>query len=81
MELRDAYNIVVKNFKTMIVMECIEYSNLFVFGLRDKQNTNNDLFGGRMWSVNKHTGELKPFLPMDISIDDFRNGRKVKRFW
>lgn len=73
MNLNDALKVLLEAFPFIKVRSCTEYKDIYVFEEdRDGYDT--------LWSVNKVTEEVKNFKPMDISLEDYKNGKKIGNF-
>lgn len=73
MRLNDALKTLLETFPFMKVKACTEYNDIYVF------EEDRDGYDG-LWSVDKLTGEVKSFLPTDISQEDYNSGKKVGNF-
>lgn len=80
MNVKEAYAVISSKFSKSRVNKCLEYSSLFVFelGSNDKDSTAKSI--GNLYSVNKETGEVKYFIPTELSIEEYKNGKEIKDF-
>ena len=76
MDVKKARKIITKKFKDRTILSCYEYNNLYVFNIVPKTNMDKNQFD-KLWSVNKTTGEVINFKPFDISIEDYKNGKRI----
>lgn len=78
--IEDAMNALFKARPDLAPVECTEYDSLFVFkALTDEQKSAgnvNELYD-ILYGVNKKTGVVAVFNPMNIPADEYKNGKKV----
>lgn len=79
MDAKSAYNSVLAKHEGFKIKECFEYKSIFAFVLEPETAKEN---AGRrilpMYSVNKTTGEILPFKPIDLPLEEFQSGRIIK---
>ena len=65
------------------VIKAFEYKTLFVFQVVpenfDMTKTTDGLLDC-LRSVNKETGQVRDFKPLNIPLDEYRNGKELKTF-
>ena len=80
MNIKEAYAIISSKFNKSRIDKCLEYSSLFVFelGSNDKDNASKQI--GNLYSVNKETGEVKYFIPTELSMEEYKAGKEITDF-
>lgn len=79
MTAKEACMIINNTMPYFKILSCYEYNTIFVFQIVNKKAKNVDtskLLNNTV-SVNKMTKEVKSFRPFDISINEYKNGKKV----
>lgn len=82
MTANDAYFKVIRENPKRNLVACYEYESRFVF-IKIPPNATYDTadpYCNAMIAVMKDTGKIRSFLPFDISIEEYRNGKEVKDF-
>ena len=83
MTAKEAYKAITEKFTMWNLISCREYDTVFVFQFIPKSyvktKATNKLLNSAI-SINKETGIIKPFRPMDMPISEFRAGKEVKDF-
>lgn len=78
MELQEAIQLFKAKFPDRKIISGYEYDSLFVFSVVSKETSvENEEFFDCQSSVNKKTGEILTFQPWNISIDEYRRGKKI----
>lgn len=79
MNSKEAYTMLIEKHPHIDISSCMEYRSHFVFYIG---STNKRLVMSRAVSVNKQTGEIKVFNPLDGTIPskEFKFGIKVTDF-
>lgn len=75
MTVQEAYEIIKKNNPGMIAIECLSFVDFYAFGLTEK-GRENELIGGGYDTVDKTTGELGSFNPVQ-NFDAFFTAKKI----
>ena len=73
---KEAYKIIKKKYPDKVVVECLEFNNFYAFALADK-GTENEPFGGGYDTVDKNTGKIDVFSPME-DFEAFFTAKKIK---
>lgn len=71
----DAYKILRSEWGNVSAHKCVECKTIFIFAL----GTGSDSLLGAA-SVDKKTGVVQKFMPVDISIEEYRAGVEIKNF-
>lgn len=82
MNSKMAYEIVCKKYKGHKIIRCFEYDTIFSFQIvpKDLDESEYGMHLNGLVSVDKKTGDIKTFNPMQIPIEEYRNGREIKEF-
>ena len=83
MTSNEAYKIATKHNPNMLMVKCFEYDTMFVFHMVLKGMTNigkSDRLLLNPCSVNKQTGEVRSFNPMNISEKEYLRGKEIMDF-
>ena len=65
------------------IMSCIDYPDFVVFNAVSKSievSETQGIYFSALASVNKKTGEIRSFSPLDISEDEYVAGKEVSDF-
>lgn len=83
MTAKEAYKRITERFKMWNLVKCHEYKTIFVFQFVPKDwpkgKPINRLLNSTV-SIDKKTGIIKPFNPMEIPLDEFRSGVEITDF-
>ena len=86
MTAKEAYQEITEKYPMWELYSCREYKTIFTFRfVRAEQlelNPNmslNNLINNTV-SINKETGIIRPFKPIDIPREEFRSGKTVENF-
>lgn len=80
MTANEAYKKLLTVNPSLKIVKCSEYENLFVFESGPKNDSmldSKDFLVGNLYSVNKKTGDVRYFTPLDIPIEDYHSGKRV----
>lgn len=83
MNVKKAYELLMKEMRDFKAIRCFEYDSLFVFDIVHKSvdvSTISPKALNTQYSVNKKSGEVRDFKPFFISLKEYRNGKEVKKF-
>ena len=75
MKATEALTIINKAFPKRKVIECLEFSEFFAFGMVENGNS-EDLVGGAFDTVDKETGEISFFNPTS-DLKAFINAKRI----
>ena len=76
MNSKSAYKIILNSFPDKKAVSCFEYDSAFVFKLIDKRSTDPNIFDWLI-AVDKKTSEVHAFMPLEMSIDEYKRGKEV----
>lgn len=81
MNAKMAYKLLLKSPYAFnkIGVRCFEYHDIFVFDMRKKDNIDKQLLDSA-FAVDKKTGEIGVFMPVNIPIEDFNSAKEIKDF-
>lgn len=83
MTAKEAYKTITERFTMWELVACFEYKSVYVFRFIpkgfDKTKPTNRLMNSLV-SIDKKTGVIKPFKPIDIPKAEFRAGKEIKDF-
>lgn len=74
MTANDAYFELIKVYPQFNIVSCYEYASRFVFEIRQNGVKNTNPQFNSLMSVDKNTGEIDVFNPMDMPIDEYDAG-------
>ena len=80
MTAKEAYEIFKVKRGDLVVLSCYEYDSRFVFQAGTPKYTklkDRDVILDCLYSVEKKSGKLESFKPFNISLDEYRRGKKV----
>jgi hypothetical protein len=77
MTARDAYLKVLSKMGGMRALVCYEYDSVYVFQMAPSHLPRNSKPLTGLTSVNKKTGEVKRFLPIDIGYEEYARGKRL----
>lgn len=83
MSAKEAYEIFHIERKDLVVKSCFEYPTRFVFHAVSEKYANSseaDRVFDSLYYVDKGTGRCASFNPFDISIEEYKLGKKVPTF-
>lgn len=78
-----AYKKLIAKMPTHQMISCFEYPDFFVFSAISKTidvSETQGIYFSALASVNKKTGEIRSFSPLDISEDEYIAGKEVNDF-
>lgn len=80
---REAYAILRNNIPNHEIASCYEYDSIYVFNVyppdyesRKKQGEPFD----SLYAVNKNTGKITTFHPLEMSLKEYKSGKEIKDF-
>lgn len=81
MDAKEAYKLLMNKKPKSIIVSCFEYDTIFVFDIASSKTNGEtiEVFDS-LYSVNKYTGEIRNFKPIDIPIEEYETGEKIKLF-
>lgn len=77
MTANDAYYEVIKVYPQFEISSCYEYDSRFVFEIRQNGVESTDPQFDSLISVDKTTGEVGVFNPMDIPLEEYKAGVRI----
>ena len=80
MTAKEAYEIFKVKRGDLVVLSCYEYDSRFVFQAvtpKYAKLKTGDVVLDCLYSVEKKSGKLESFKPFNISVDEYRRGKKV----
>lgn len=78
MKVKDAINKFLEKFPDKKIIEGYEYDSIFVFSaVSQETEVGDEPFFDCQFSVNKETGKISTFKPFFITIDEYKNGKKL----
>jgi hypothetical protein len=75
MTVQEAYANIKSNNPDKIVVECLEFDDFYAFALKDKGTENEDA-GGGYDTINKATGNMGTFIPVQ-DFDAFFAAKQI----
>lgn len=73
---KEAYEIIKRKHPDKVVVECLEFNNFYAFALADK-GTENEPAGGGYDTVDKSTGKIDVFSPVE-DFEAFFTAKEIK---
>lgn len=81
MDAKQAYKIISQKFRSdKKVDKCYEYDTAFVFSIVPENYDGNTKVIDNLYSINKDTGDMKPFTPLMMPLTEYRNGKEITDF-
>jgi hypothetical protein len=81
MTVNESYKKFMSEYEKLTVLSCYEYDTCFVFeAVSDNfvdTEAQNMVFDSQ-FAVNKSSGEITPFKPFDIPIDEYKRGKRIR---
>lgn len=78
MTANDAYFELIKVYPQFNITSCYEYDSRFVFEIRQNGVGSDEPQFDSLMSVDKTTGKVGVFHPMDISLDEYDAGVRIE---
>lgn len=78
MTANDAYFELIKVYPQFNIVACYEYDSRFVFEIRQNGVESDEPQFDSLMSVDKTTGEVSVFNPMDMTVEEYEAGVPVK---
>lgn len=82
MDVKMAYGLIARRYKDFKIIRCFEYDTRFVFQIvpKDLDETMYDKHLNGLKSVDKKSGSIQTFIPFDMPLEEYNNGREIKKF-
>ena len=77
MTANDAYYELIKVYPQFNIISCYEYDSRFVFEINQNGVDSDKPEFDSLMSVDKTTGEVSMFNPMDIPLDEYEAGVRI----
>lgn len=80
MDSKEAYALVQARCEGLAASKCVEYNSVFAFHMlpKDAKTTDSsDTYLDGMYSVDKKTGSVQAFSPLDLSPAEYRSGKEI----
>lgn len=77
----EAYKKFTSEYEKLTVISCYEYDTCFVFEAVASEHAGTEaqhMVFDSTYSVNKETGEVIPFKPIDIPADEYKRGKRIR---
>ena len=81
--VQEAYRTLTSELRGMSALSCHEYDSRYVFNAvptRYADDKDADRRFDTLYSVDKKTGEIKRFTPMDIPLGEYKRGKRITIF-